>query len=494
MRETVASSAAVCRTLPVPHGMKALMPAALFVLTAALLLPAAFGAENIVRRDITGGTPASVYEYPFVTLLVGTTNPVRACTGVLVSSEWVLTAAHCVDGLRMGEHSWDSEMIVSHGYPVVAETRHGTRAAIHENYNPLVSYQDWEHDIALVRMDTAYLSRTAVAVDLVTPEDVMFLRPGTMTTAVGWGGEAAESMTAAEWPLTSCPDGATVHLCTPGSATASLVNGDSGGPLLVRREERWVLIGIHSSVDDDSVHRHVRIADHLEWISGILDSDPLEDPGPCADDGVQTPTEPPTAPPPFQPQAVEVALGEASGNITLMTTEAGGFTLNGRPFESGGSVVAENGNTYLLTLAGGNWNAAYQAIEVTVTLGITEEIVALTRAEDGTYWLGDAAVQSGATMVMATNGNVYILTITTDGGGMIAWMAIYREPGVYVALGLSGDVVRIRKSEDGAYWLGSTPVISGETTVTAANGSIYRLRLTTDMSGGLVWAAELVDP
>ena len=202
---------------------------------------------------------------------------------------------------------------------------------------------------------------------------------------------------------------------------------------------------------------------------------------------VVQPPAPPPAPPPFQPQAVEVALGEAGGNITLMTTESGGFTLNGELFESGGSVTAENGNTYLLVLADGNWNAAFQAMEIMVTLGITEETVALTQAEDGTYWLGDMAVQSGVTMATATNGNVYTLMITTDDAGMIAWTAAYVEPVVNVPLGLSGDIAMIKKSEDGSYWLGDITVESGETMATAANGNTY----TLSMADG-EWSAAYV--
>ena len=38
---------------------------------------------------------------------------------------------------------------------------------------------------------------------------------------------------------------------------------------------------------------------------------------------------PPPAPPPFEPKAVEVALGQSGDTVTLMTTETGGFTLNG---------------------------------------------------------------------------------------------------------------------------------------------------------------------
>ena len=205
---------------------------------------------------------------------------------------------------------------------------------------------------------------------------------------------------------------------------------------------------------------------------------------------VVQPPAPPPAPPPFQPQPVEVALGEAGENITLMTTETGGFTLNGELFESGGSVEAGNGSTYLLVLADGNWTAAFQAVDIMVTLGITEEMVTLTRAEDGTYWVGDAAVQSGVTMATATNGNVYTLMITTDDAGMIAWIATYVEPVVNVMLGLSGDTAVVKKSEDGSYWLGDMTVESGVTMATAGNGNTYTLMMGED--GG--WSATYIEP
>ena len=202
---------------------------------------------------------------------------------------------------------------------------------------------------------------------------------------------------------------------------------------------------------------------------------------------VQPPT-PPPAPPPFQPQPIDVALGEEGGTITLMTTEAGGFTWNNEPFPSGSLVAAENGNAYLLTLVNGSWTAAYQALELMVTLGITEENVTLTRAEDGTYWLGDAAVQSGVTSVTATNGNIYTLTLATDDGGALLWFATYVEPVSSVLLGNSGTTVTIRKGEDGSYWIGDSNVRHGST-VTAGNGDSYRLSLS---GGG--WTAALVTP
>ena len=200
---------------------------------------------------------------------------------------------------------------------------------------------------------------------------------------------------------------------------------------------------------------------------------------------VVQPPAPPPAPPPFQPQAVEVALGE-SGNVTLMTTEEGGFTLNGEEFESGGTVAAENGNNYLLTLADGEWSAAYQATEAMVTLGITEEMVTLTKAEDGSYWIGDMAVTSGETMVSAENGNMYTLSMDEDG----MWMATYHALEVMVTLGITEQMVTIKKAEDGSYWIDDMAVTSGETTAMAENGNVYTLSMGEDG----MWMATYVEP
>ncbi len=201
---------------------------------------------------------------------------------------------------------------------------------------------------------------------------------------------------------------------------------------------------------------------------------------------VTTPPAPPAAPPPFQPQPVEITLGTSGDTVTLMTTEGGGFTLNGEAFASGGNVTAGNGGQYTLTLAEGSWTAQFDAHEIMVTLGTSEEMVTITQAEDGTYWLGEMAVRSGETIHTAANGNEYVLSITTDENGSIHWMASYRAPMIPVMLGLSGDTVTVSKSEDGSYWLDGMSVTSGETTAHAGNGNTYTLTMGEDG----MWMAE----
>ena len=119
----------------------------------------------------------------------------------------------------------------------------------------------------------------------------------------------------------------------------------------------------------------------------------------------------PPAVPVFEPQAVEVKLGKSGDSVTLRTTEAGGFTLEGKAVESGAEVRAENGNMYTLTLVDGEWIVAFNAPgPVSVTLGTSGTTVTIETAEDGSYWLDEEFFESGDT-VAAQNGNTYILTL-----------------------------------------------------------------------------------
>lgn len=210
-----------------------------------------------------------------------------------------------------------------------------------------------EHDIALLQLNEKFLSRTAVPIDLADAEDSIFLQSGTMTAAVGWGGENANSMTEARWPLAACPGESSAHLCTEHDDLTALQQGDNGGPLLWDGPKGWEQIGVHSSMSDDGTHRHVHVTAHLEWIASTVDSEP--EPDACPVDP-ETPGNPP-APPGYVPQDLEIALGVSGDTVTLKTTEAGGYTLDDRPFVSGTDVTASNGSVYTLVLDGTTWTA-----------------------------------------------------------------------------------------------------------------------------------------
>ena len=199
---------------------------------------------------------------------------------------------------------------------------------------------------------------------------------------------------------------------------------------------------------------------------------------------VAAPPAPPPAPPPFQPQPVEVALGENGGTATLMTTEAGGFTLNGEAFTGGteSPVEGEGGRMYVLTLADGTWTAAFQPMEIMVALGASEESATLMTTEAGGYTLGGEEFASGGT-AMTEAGGSYTLTLGEDG----MWAAAFMPMEITVALGASGDSATLWTTEAGGYTLGGEEFASGGTAMTEAGGS-YTLTLGEDG----MWAAAFM--
>ena len=187
----------------------------------------------------------------------------------------------------------------------------------------------------------------------------------------------------------------------------------------------------------------------------------------------------PPVPSPFQQEAVEVALGESGGTVTLMTTDDGGYTLDGAVFTGGTDdpVEGEGGRMYVLTLVDGNWSATFQSAEVTVALGGSGETVTLMTTEAGGYTLDGAEVGDGS-LAMSSVGESYTLALGADG----TWSAAHQPVQATVRLGISGTVTLI--TTEGAHWTLDGEIVSSGQTVArgdnAATGAknVYALTLS----------------
>lgn len=206
----------------------------------------------------------------------------------------------------------------------------------------------------------------------------------------------------------------------------------------------------------------------------------------CGGDEPAPAPPPPPAPPPrpaFVPKDVPIDLGTSGEQVTLQTTEAGGYTLNGEAFASGTTVEA-GGNTYRLTLADDEWTAEYVPPRPWATaLGTSGDALLITRREDGLFEAGDNVFSSGGT-VTATNGNQYRLTLNEDTN---SWQVEFLPPEpTAVLLGMSGETVLVERLEGGGYAVGGQRVVDGST-VTSVSGATYRLA----MQDG-VWTASFI--
>lgn len=186
----------------------------------------------------------------------------------------------------------------------------------------------------------------------------------------------------------------------------------------------------------------------------------------------------------FVPQETRVALGNLGGSITLMTTEAGGYTRNDQTFASGEIVRGINGRNYRVTLRANGWVGSFDPQSQTVSLGDSGERRVITEAEDGRFLVDGVPLGNDGIVVARTNNHRYILTRLPTG----RWTARFvgADP-VRVFLSDSDGSLRLVLGEDGEYRLGNRIVDKNGYVHTVSSDRRYRLIF----SGGR-WTATFI--
>ncbi|XP_038107961.1 trypsin 5G1-like [Culex quinquefasciatus] len=133
---------------------------------------------NACNGRIIGGYQADISQIPFQVALNLNRGP--SCGGSLISSRWVLTAAHCVqrlgttDGLQVRINSTYG---LAHGRVVNIES-----LVMHPKYNPL----SIDYDFALLELEEEIkLGEEFYAVEL--PKQDEPVEDGTCLQVSGWG-------------------------------------------------------------------------------------------------------------------------------------------------------------------------------------------------------------------------------------------------------------------------------------------------------------------
>ena len=211
--------------------------------------------------DILGGREAQPGAWPWQVALVSRFAPNafqgHFCGGTLIAEDWVLTAAHCVEG---AETSFIDVLVGAHRLSDSGERIRIAQIIPYPGYDPFRN----ESDLALLRLSTA-VTYTPIALYTPTPGETEFdyLRG----TVIGWGAKDTtwwqgnvypDALREVSLPLVDrekCSrnfgwyDMITDNMICAGYETLTMgaCYGDSGGPLMVQRSDAsWVQIGIVS--------------------------------------------------------------------------------------------------------------------------------------------------------------------------------------------------------------------------------------------------------
>ncbi len=267
-----------------PRRLRALLHRLGVALALLMALPAgATEAPLRIEPQIVGGAAVTPVQwrnnFRWVVALADGTSGEQFCGGALIAPRWVLTAAHCLAGvrpddlrIRAGSRLWSEGRLLA-----------VDRIVTHPAYDPRTE----GNDIALVRL--------AAPVDLplvrpATPAQTgRFGGPGDLGHALGWGnlsedGRAPERLHRARIPFTSLArcrrdyPGETIlatMICAGRPAGGvDTCQGDSGGPLAVRIGGVWVQIGVTSwgygCARPGRPGVYTRVSSFRPWIAGVM--------------------------------------------------------------------------------------------------------------------------------------------------------------------------------------------------------------------------------
>jgi|GEM_PF-769642 len=241
--------------------------------------------------DILGGREADPGAWPWQVALVNALQENafngQFCGGTLIDNEWVLTAAHCVDG---AETSLIDVLVGAH-YLSQGGTRIRAADIIqHADYDPTGLY----NDVALIRLSTPVTYTPISLYQTVTgTTELDFMR----ATVIGWGAknvvadwyyyylEYPDALREVALPLVNREQcqrntyySVTDDMVCAGyeTLTKGACYGDSGGPLMVQRADAsWAQIGIVSwgpsgCIATGQYDVYTRVSSYYDWITTCM--------------------------------------------------------------------------------------------------------------------------------------------------------------------------------------------------------------------------------
>ncbi|KAM4658958.1 coagulation factor IX-like isoform 1-T5 [Amazona ochrocephala] len=234
---------------------------------------------------VTGGTLCHRGHCPWQVLIRNSKN-IGFCGGSLISSRWVVTAAHCLDLVR--PHHVTIGDFDKYQREFKEQKIYVERSWTHPHYDS----SNYNSDIALLYLSSAVVfNEYAIPICLPSPSLATLLsEEGRIGMVSGWGathnrGSTLRFLMKVRLPIVNmetCQRSmdrlVTDNMFCAGHHTevADACKGDSGGPFTVSHHNTWFLLGIVSwgegCAEKGKYGVYTRVSNYIPWIKEIVES------------------------------------------------------------------------------------------------------------------------------------------------------------------------------------------------------------------------------
>ncbi|XP_056468067.1 granzyme A-like [Gadus chalcogrammus] len=252
------------------------------VKTLCLVLHVQSGACG--EAEIIGGKKVKAHSLPHMALLFSSTNQ-PCCGGALLSSRWVLTAAHCsnISTVRLGVDNIPNSLTDRS-----VQVRKVSKPYPHYAFNQTTHI----HDLQLLKLDQE-VNPTDTVKFFPLPNEMPDPQEGTKCTVAGWGAVNASNLRMTDDLMSANVTVIKRETCNSPTyynsdpvITANMVcagtvgenekdqdacRGDSGGPLMCNGVQVGVTAFGRGCAKRNKPGVYILLSkEHIDWINGIM--------------------------------------------------------------------------------------------------------------------------------------------------------------------------------------------------------------------------------
>jgi len=262
------------------------------LLITALAATAQAGIRRHDRDDALYQDLANESQFQSVARLqiIGPNGP-RTCSGTLINSEWILTAAHCFDGIETpnaaallgGAFGLSSEIIIHPGWSEGQVTQGGDLALIRLSV-PITSITpatifNGTNEIGLMGTGVGY-GRSGTGITGEIPGTLGIKRAGTnIIDVLGSDRGFHQSLLLTDFDNPVNESDSTYGSPIPTDLEYQIAGGDSGGAFFIQQNGEYLLAGVTSFInsingpadgDYGDMSAYTRLSDYNAWINSVI--------------------------------------------------------------------------------------------------------------------------------------------------------------------------------------------------------------------------------